>query len=87
MIAVDTGWIERWRAAAARLVDGFEARHGFAPAEHEVSGPATGAELAGLTDDLVTFYRVVAGVRLPDVGNGYWIRRPGDDSGREAEAA
>jgi hypothetical protein len=85
---VDEAWIERWRdevrAGADRLVRGFQARHGFPPGEHEVAGPATAAELAGLAQlhggalpaDLVAFYRVVAEVGLPDAGIGYWIHRP-----------
>lgn len=82
-------WVEQWRDAMRghieRLLPGFEARFGFPPGTHEVSGPASAAELAGLTvADLVTFHEVVGEVRLPDVHHGYWIHRPatpGEDVG------
>ena len=93
---MDEAWIERWReemrTGARRLLATFEARAGFPPGGHEISGPATAAELAGLAElhgealpaGLVAFYRVVAEVQLPDVGNGYWLHRPplpGEDPG------
>ncbi|WP_153040510.1 hypothetical protein [Actinoplanes sp. TFC3] len=93
---MDQVWIEQWRgdvrAGIATMLATFESRFGFAPGEHEVSGPATAAELAGLVElhgdavpaALLAFYRVVAEVRLPDVSNGYWIHRPplpGEDPG------
>ncbi|MEV4347835.1 hypothetical protein AB0J83_25545 [Actinoplanes sp. NPDC049596] len=57
-----------------------------------MSGPATAAELAALIEfhgdalpaDLLSFHRIVAEVRLPDIGPGYWIHRPplpGEDQG------
>ncbi|WP_127505428.1 hypothetical protein [Actinoplanes solisilvae] len=85
---LDEAWIERWRAdvrtGIGELLSIFEPRFGFPPGEHEVSGPATAAELAGLADlhggdlpaDLLLFHQVVAEVRLPDINNGYWIHRP-----------
>jgi hypothetical protein len=94
---VDGAWIERWRAdvraGITALLATFESRFGFPPGEHEIGGPATAAELAGLAGlhgdalpaDLVSFHRLVAEVRLPDVNNGYWIHRPplpGEDPGR-----
>lgn len=90
---MDSAWVEQWRddmrAGTQRLVGEFEGRFGFPPGEHRVDGPADAAELdglaaAGVPDDLQVFYRVVGEVGLPDVNNGYWIRRPpepGDDHG------
>jgi hypothetical protein len=93
---METAWIEQWRddlrTDVRRLLSSFESRFGFPPDEHDVSGPATAAELAGLTAlhgdalpvDLLSFHRVVAAVQLPDVNNGYWIHRPplpGQDPG------
>ena len=93
---MDEAWIGQWRADVrariGELLSTFEPWFGFPPDEHEVSGPATAEELAGLADlpgdnlpdDLLTFYRVVAEVQLPDIGNGYWIHRPplpGEDPG------
>jgi hypothetical protein len=93
---LNEAWIERWRAdvraGIGELLSTFEQRFGFPPGEHEISGPATAAELAGLADlhddtlpaDLLSFHQVVAEVQLPDVNNGYWIHRPplpGEDPG------
>jgi hypothetical protein len=93
---MDDAWIERWRddvrADIGRLLSTFESRFGFSPGDHDVSGPATAAELDGLAVlhgdalpvDLLTLHRVVAEVQLPDVNNGYWIHRPplaGEDPG------
>lgn len=93
---MDEVWIERWRAdvraGIGELLSTFEPRFGFPPGEHEISGPATAAELAGLADlhgdtlpaDLLAFHQVVAEVQLPDINNGYWIHRPplpGEDPG------
>ncbi len=93
---MDDAWIERWgadmRAGIATLLSTFASRFGFPPGEHDIGGPATAAELAGLAElhgdalpaDLPAFHRVVAEVQLPDVGNGYWIHRPplpGEDPG------
>ncbi|WP_097323002.1 hypothetical protein [Paractinoplanes atraurantiacus] len=65
---MDETWIERWRDDVCRGTDA-----------------ATAAEMAGLhSDALLAFHRVVAEVRLPDAGIGYWIHRPplpGEDPG------
>ncbi len=86
--SVDVAWIERWRAdvcaGIAAVLSTFESRFGFPPGEHDVSGPASAAEIAGLSAlhgnavpaDLLTFHQVAAEVRLPDVNDGYWIHRP-----------
>lgn len=79
---LDAAWIERWRddvrTDLRRLLGTFESRFGYPPGEHHVDGPATAAELAGaaLPGDLLSLHRLVAEVRLPDVGAGYWIHRP-----------
>lgn len=93
---MDDAWVQQWRdgvrADVDRLLSTFESRFGFPAGEHVVAGPATAAELAGLAGlhgaalpaGLMALHRVVAEVRLPDVGNGYWIHRPpppGEDPG------
>ncbi|MFC6566037.1 SMI1/KNR4 family protein [Actinoplanes utahensis] len=93
---LEDAWVGRWRddmrAGLAGLLGRFEARFGFPPEEHEVAGPVSEEQLAGLAElhgdglpaDLVTFHRVVAEVDLPDVENGYWIHSPplpGEDPG------
>src|SRR5690349_16036345 len=90
--SMDESWVERWRddlrADLRQLMAGFRQRFGYEPGEPEIAGPATAEELAALRDtvppDLMTLYRVVAGVTIMDVHIGYSIHRPpgpGEDSG------
>jgi hypothetical protein len=77
--------LEQWGADMSRLVrlfqDGFQAVHGFAPAEHVVH-TATAQEAAeaavllaeaGAHGTLLTYYAHMGAVELPDFENGIWI--------------
>ncbi|MER5808295.1 hypothetical protein ABT143_08900 [Streptomyces sp. NPDC002033] len=74
-------WCEQADATLAKLMDSFQARHGFEPGSNEVvlaseaSRPATDAlvELTPVPSDLTTMYWVIAEVSLPDVENGYFV--------------
>ncbi|MFD9573469.1 hypothetical protein ACFWBI_26940 [Streptomyces sp. NPDC059982] len=72
-------WCEQADATLAKLMDSFQARHGFEPGSNEVvlaseaSRPATLVELTPVLSDLTTMYWVIAEVSLPDVENGYFV--------------
>ncbi|WP_233290491.1 hypothetical protein [Kitasatospora sp. MBT66] len=75
------GWCGRADAALAKLMESFQARHGFEPGSNVVvhasaaSHQATDAlvELTPIPSDLTTMYLVIAEVSLPDVENGYFV--------------
>ncbi|MGW6268888.1 MULTISPECIES: hypothetical protein [unclassified Streptomyces] len=75
------GWCQEADATLAKLMDSFQARHGFAPGSNEVvraseaSRPATDAlvELTPVPSDLTTMYWVIGEVSLPDVAHGYFV--------------
>ncbi|MEU7525111.1 hypothetical protein AB0A74_05210 [Saccharothrix sp. NPDC042600] len=70
-----------WRADMAHAVNHlllhFQARFGYPPDEQTIGGPAAADELARasgvLPEQLLTFYRHVSEVDLPDVFNGFFI--------------
>ncbi|MFI1100794.1 hypothetical protein [Streptomyces melanogenes] len=77
--------LEQWGADMSRLVrlfqDGFQAVHGFGPAEHVVH-TATAQEAAeasvllaeaGAHGTLLAYYARMSAVELPDLDNGIWI--------------
>ncbi|WUR62363.1 hypothetical protein OHS32_13630 [Micromonospora chokoriensis] len=83
---MDATYIRRWRedvsACLARLLPGFEVRFGYPAGRHTIGGPAGEEELASLANvcppgDLLSWYRQVREVSLPDVGNGFFIHDPG----------
>lgn len=84
--SMDVAYIRRWRedvtACLERLLPGFEVRCGHPPGRHTIAGLAGEEELAllagmSLPGDLLTWYRQVREVSLPDVGNGYFVHEPG----------
>ncbi|MFC3233537.1 hypothetical protein [Streptomyces nitrosporeus] len=78
------GWCEQAEAALAKLMESFQARHGFEPGSNvivhvpDASRRATDAlvELTPVPSDLATMHWVVAEVSLPDVENGCLSTRP-----------
>lgn len=75
-------WLEAWArrtgAFAVTFAEQFESRFGYPPGDHLVEPtPAAAREAsantAGLPEDLLTFYRHVAEVSLPDLGSGYFV--------------
>lgn len=74
------GWRARMAMLAARVADGFLARHGYPPGEQRVDGPAAAAvldEAAGrdFPAPLLDLHRACAEVSLPDVENGWFLHR------------
>ncbi|MFS0695451.1 hypothetical protein [Streptomyces nitrosporeus] len=75
------GWCEQAEAALAKLMESFQARHGFEPGSNvivhasEASHQATDAlaELTPIPSDLTRMYWVIAGVSLPDVEHGCFV--------------
>ncbi|MFD7974258.1 hypothetical protein [Streptomyces sp. NPDC059071] len=82
---LDAEWLRGWCGQAnstlAKLVQSFQARHGFEPGNNvvvlatEESHQATDAlvELTPIPSDLTTMYWVIDEVSLPDVENGYFV--------------
>ncbi|MFI6937702.1 SMI1/KNR4 family protein [Streptomyces sp. NPDC050418] len=82
---LSSSWLLSWAsrmldAEKAMMVDheekyGFQATDNHArladSAEREAALALTRATT--MAPDLITFYRTIGGVWLPDVGNGYWI--------------
>ena len=77
-------WCEQAGAALTKLMQSFQARHGFPPGRNAVvlateeSHKATDmlVELTPIPSDLTTMYWVIDGVSLPDVDNGCFIHPP-----------
>lgn len=76
-------WVTRLEAATARALREVLASYPFEPDEHRIGPPAVVGELAALRervpwvpDDLLTLYRQVGPVSLPDIANGYYIHAP-----------
>lgn len=87
MVELDVEWLIRWREAMVELVASamatFEATMGYPPGDNVVGSPLTASRLAtieemgkALPSDLVTFSRVIGEVRLPDIGNGWFVLNP-----------
>lgn len=85
---LDREWVRTWcdqtEPELGRLMQSFEARHGFPPGENVItlttdeSNEATSA-LVDLTfppSDLTTLYSVIRDISLPDVDHGYFIHSP-----------
>lgn len=66
-------WTGRLRAEVARLLDGFEERHGYAPDENEVVERVARLDGSGLPPQVHQFFSAVDRVSLPDVWNGYFL--------------
>ncbi|MFJ2589949.1 hypothetical protein [Streptomyces sp. NPDC087538] len=75
------GWCEQTDAALTKLMQSFQARHGFPPARNVVAratNESHGAtdklvELTPTPSDLTTMYWVIGEVSLPDVDSGYFV--------------
>ncbi|MFI8767833.1 hypothetical protein ACN9M0_14975 [Streptomyces sp. R-07] len=87
---LDWEWVRTWcdqtEPELGRLMQSFEARHGFPPGENVItlttdeSNEATSA-LVDLTfpfapSDLITLYSVIRDISLPDVDHGHFIHSP-----------
>ncbi|GGV26514.1 hypothetical protein GCM10010277_08150 [Streptomyces longisporoflavus] len=90
-------WLLQWRAqitdAVAAMAATFEETYGFPAGDNEVrladeddrrAVRAYAREWPG-TDDLLTFYRSIGEVLLPDVGNGIFLHSARDVLHRVAE--
>jgi hypothetical protein len=84
---VHEDWLSAWRtsvtAILAELLSTFRQRFGFEAGTNELGSPASEEAVASLAAlqpaparDLLTLYRNVGEVSLPDVGNGYFIHSP-----------
>jgi len=78
-----SAWQISVTAMVAELLGTFEQRFGFEPGTNELGPPASQEAVTSLAAlrpvparDLLTLYRKVGEVSLPDVGNGYFIHSP-----------
>jgi hypothetical protein len=81
------GWVRRWatgiNTAASGMMASFEAHYGYPPGDNEVrwatADDRVDAERYGrdrlAPSPMAGFYKIVAEVSLPDVGNGFFIHR------------
>lgn len=68
---------------ASKIMEGFEATHGYPPGDNVVVGADAhaaheGLSAVGVTGDLLQLYSVVGAVSLPDVGNGFFVHSADD---------
>ncbi|PWU45051.1 hypothetical protein DLE60_28895 [Micromonospora globispora] len=77
-------WREDLREAVASAVLDFEDSYGYPPGANTVSGPDTTATALiaavrpAIPAALVELYAAVGAVDLPDIGNGFFLRRASD---------
>ncbi|MFD6285101.1 hypothetical protein [Streptomyces sp. NPDC060205] len=71
------GWAARMDALCSTHMGRFASAFGYPPDENCVTRAASSAAVEGLPDDLVTFYRRVEQVSLPDVGSGFFVHPEG----------
>lgn len=75
-------WAGRMDALASTFMEQFTSKFGYPPDENYVARSSTSgseeiAGVGGVPDDLVTFYRYVERVSLPDVGSGFFVHPEG----------
>lgn len=92
---LDQAWLTAWRHelndALEPLLATFESTYGYPPGDNQVippDGQATRKTSGppGTPPGLIPFYEAIHEVRLPDIGNGYFIHPPGhvlDELARE----
>jgi hypothetical protein len=77
-------WVDEMSSLVERVLTTFETRFGYPPGQNTIrhtSDPDRTA-MSALLDhapvpaELITFYRSVGEVSLPDVGNGIFVHRP-----------
>ncbi|MFC9339682.1 hypothetical protein ACFT0G_10005 [Streptomyces sp. NPDC057020] len=85
---LDWEWVRTWcdqtEPKLGKLMQSFEARHGFPPGKNVIrlttdeSNEATSAlvDLTSPPSDLTTLYSVIRDVSLPDIDHGYFIHSP-----------
>jgi hypothetical protein len=85
--SLDQAWLASWRDelnhALEPLLATFENTYGYPPGDNQITGPGDGQTARKINThpdtapDLTPFYKAIHEVRLPDIGNGYFIHPAG----------
>ena len=94
--SLDQAWLAAWRDdlndALEPLLATFESTYGYPPGDNQVTPPdddQTARKISSHPDtapDLIPFYKTIHEVRLPDIGNGYFIHPADHVLGELAQA-